>query len=56
VQVATLTALLYLALVIAQYLEPTAFFPASWQALQPSELPSQRFAQYTVAINPVRLF
>jgi len=50
-QVATLTALLYLALVIAQYLEPTAFFPASWQALQPSELPSQRFAQYTVAIN-----
>jgi two-component system sensor histidine kinase PilS (NtrC family) len=50
-QVATLTAILYLALVIAQYLEPTAFFPGSWQALHPSELPSQRFAQYTVAIN-----
>jgi len=50
-QVATLTAVLYLALVIAQYLEPTAFFPKSWQALPPSELPSQRFAQYTVAIN-----
>jgi len=50
-QVATLTAVLYLALVIAQYLEPTAFFPKSWQALHPSELPSQRFAQYTVAIN-----
>src|ERR1044071_8873984 len=46
-QVATLTAVLYLALVIAQYLEPTAFFPKSWQALHPSELPSQRFAQYT---------
>jgi two-component system sensor histidine kinase PilS (NtrC family) len=50
-QVATLSALLYLALVIAQYIEPTAFFPASWQALRSQELPSQRFAQYTVAIN-----
>jgi two-component system sensor histidine kinase PilS (NtrC family) len=50
-QVATLTALLYLALVITQYFEPAAFFPKSWQALHPSELPSQRFAQYTVAIN-----
>ena len=50
-QVATLSAVLYLALVGAQYLEPTAFFPASWQALGPQELPSQRFAQYTVAIN-----
>jgi two-component system sensor histidine kinase PilS (NtrC family) len=50
-QVATLSALLYLALVMAQYFEPTAFFPASWQALRSQELPSQRFAQYTVAIN-----
>jgi two-component system sensor histidine kinase PilS (NtrC family) len=50
-QVATLTAILYLALVTAQYLEPTALFPASWQALGRQELPSQRFAQYTVAIN-----
>src|SRR5258706_5625392 len=50
-QVATLSALLYLALVIAQYIEPTAFFPASWQALRAQELPSLRFAQYTVAIN-----
>ena len=50
-QVATLSALLYLALVMAQYVEPTAFFPASWQALRSQELPSQRFAQYTVAIN-----
>ena len=50
-QVATLSALLYLALVVAQYVEPTAFFPASWQALGRLELPSQRFAQYTVAIN-----
>jgi two-component system, NtrC family, sensor histidine kinase PilS len=50
-QVAALSALLYLALVTAQYLEPTALFPASWQALGRMELPSQRFAQYTVAIN-----
>ncbi len=50
-QVAALSVVLYLALVSAQYLEPTAFFPASWQALAPSELPTARFAQYTVAIN-----
>jgi len=50
-QVATLSAVLYLALVIAQYVEPTAFFPASWQALGLQELPGRRFAQYTVAIN-----
>ncbi len=51
VQVATLSAILYLALVISQYIEPTAFFPESWQALGPQQLPGQRFAQYTVAIN-----
>ena len=50
-QVATLSAILYLALVTSQYLEPTAFFPASWQALSRLELPTARFAQYTVAIN-----
>ncbi len=50
-QVATLSAILYLALVAAQYIEPTALFPASWHALGRLELPSQRFAQYTVAIN-----
>src|SRR5205823_8734299 len=47
-QVAALSAILYLALVSAQYFEPNAFFPASWQALGPSELPTTRFAQYTV--------
>jgi two-component system sensor histidine kinase PilS (NtrC family) len=50
-QVAALSAVLYLALVAAQYFEPTAFFPQSWQALRASELPSMRFAQYTVTIN-----
>src|SRR5262249_14494651 len=38
-------------LVSSQYIEPTAFFPASWQAVGPLALPSTRFAQYTVAIN-----
>ena len=50
-QVAALSVVLYLALVSSQYLEPTAFFPASWQAVGPSELPTAHFAQYTVAIN-----
>jgi two-component system sensor histidine kinase PilS (NtrC family) len=50
-QVATLSAILYLALVIAQYVEPTAFFPSSWQPRSALELPTTRFAQYTVAIN-----
>jgi two-component system sensor histidine kinase PilS (NtrC family) len=50
-QVATLSAVLYLALVVAQYVEPTAFFPESWQTLGRQELPTRRFAQYTVAIN-----
>ena len=50
-QVAALSAVLYLALVSSQYLEPTAFFPASWQALESLELPTRRFAEYTVAIN-----
>jgi two-component system, NtrC family, sensor histidine kinase PilS len=50
-QVATLSGILYLALVTAQYIEPTALFPASWHTLGQLELPSQRFAQYTVAIN-----
>ena len=50
-QVATLSAILYLALVTAQYVEPTAFFPASWHTLGDQQLPTRRFAQYTVAIN-----
>src|SRR5215470_4097365 len=50
-QVATLSTILYLALVTAQYLEPATLFPESWRALGPLELPRQRFAQYTVAIN-----
>ena len=47
---ATLTAVLYLALVFAQYLALERP-PASWLLAPSMELPSLRFAQYTVAIN-----
>ena len=50
-QVAALSVVLYLALVSAQDLDPTAFFPASWQPIPPLSLPTVRFAQYTVGIN-----
>ena len=46
-QVAILSALLYLAIVMAQYIEMVPY----WMAIQELELPSWRFAQYTVAIN-----
>ena len=48
-QVATLSAILYLALVTAQYLTP-ATLPAVLQVSAP-DLPTIRFAQYTVGIN-----
>ena len=48
-QVATLSAILYLAIVAGQYLDGFAFLPASWQVNVP--LPGLRFAQYTVANN-----
>src|SRR5688572_13936189 len=50
VQVATLSALLYMAIVAAQYIPMPAALPASWLGT-PVALPSLRFAQYTVAIN-----
>jgi two-component system sensor histidine kinase PilS (NtrC family) len=52
VQVALLTAGLYMALVAGQYFDVfSRLMPASWQLVTPVELPSLRFAQYTVAIN-----
>jgi two-component system sensor histidine kinase PilS (NtrC family) len=48
-QVATLSAILYLALVSLQYFEVNV--PAVLQVQTPPNLPSLRFAQYTVAIN-----
>ncbi|HEY6362864.1 MAG TPA: hypothetical protein VIX63_17280, partial [Vicinamibacterales bacterium] len=50
-QVAALSALLYLATVAAQYVDMPAFLPASWQPGAGVPLPTLRFAQYTVAIN-----
>jgi two-component system, NtrC family, sensor histidine kinase PilS len=49
VQVAILTAVLYMAIVSGQYLDVFASLPATWQ--NDVELPTLRFAQYTVAIN-----
>ena len=49
-QVATLSAILYLALVSAQYVAPDALAAVAQTAGQ-VELPSVRFAQYTVGIN-----
>jgi two-component system sensor histidine kinase PilS (NtrC family) len=49
-QVATFSAVLYLALVSAQYVHFESL-PAGWQSTSLIELPTLRFAQYTVAIN-----
>jgi two-component system sensor histidine kinase PilS (NtrC family) len=51
VQVAVLSAILYLALVWVQYTDAMQYLPPSWQVAVPLELPTLRFAQYTVAIN-----
>jgi two-component system sensor histidine kinase PilS (NtrC family) len=50
-RVAGFSALLYLALVSAQYMPGVWFVPPTWQASIPVRLPSIRFAQYTVTIN-----
>ena len=49
-QLATLSAGLYLAIVSVQYLFVSAL-PAGWQSAPAGTLPSLRFAEYTVAIN-----
>jgi two-component system sensor histidine kinase PilS (NtrC family) len=49
-QLATLTAVLYLGLVSAQYLHVLGSLPGIWPA-GGGELPPSRFAQYTVTIN-----
>jgi len=49
-QVATLSAILYLALVSAQYVAPDAI-PGFLRAAETVQLPAERFAQYTVGIN-----
>jgi len=49
-QLATLTAILYLGLVSAQYLQAVGYLADMWTA-GGAALPESRFAQYTVAIN-----
>jgi two-component system sensor histidine kinase PilS (NtrC family) len=46
-QVATFSALLYLGIVMAQYIDVMPY----WMAVPGLELPSWRFAQYTIGIN-----
>jgi two-component system, NtrC family, sensor histidine kinase PilS len=48
-QVAALSAILYLAIVAGQYID-VGYLPSGWGGID-GELPSLRFAQYTVAIN-----
>ena len=50
-QVAALSAVLYLALVSAQYLDAFPYLPGSWLGESSLQLPSLQLAQYTVAIN-----
>ena len=50
-QVATLSTVLYLGLVSAQYLDLVSSLPPSWQYGTDTPLPTLQLAQYTVAIN-----
>jgi two-component system sensor histidine kinase PilS (NtrC family) len=49
-QVAMLSAVLYFAIVASQYVD-VGILPDAWLGSIPGDLPSLRFAQYTVAIN-----
>ena len=50
-QVATLSALLYLGIVAAQFMNLAASLPEAWRLGTTVPLPTLRFAQFTVAIN-----
>ena len=50
-QVATLSAVLYLSIVAAQFMNVSAYFPEEWSLGAAVSLPTLRFAQFTVAIN-----
>jgi two-component system sensor histidine kinase PilS (NtrC family) len=50
-QVAAMSAILYLTLVSAQYLNVFPYGPGAWFGDLRRDLPTQQFAQYTVAIN-----
>ena len=55
-QVALLSALLYLALVSAQYLYAFGYLRQEWFVASTADLPAIRFAQYTSAINVFGFF
>ena len=50
-QVATLSAVLYLGIVATQFFDLSAYFPEAWRPGDAVALPTLRFAQFTVAIN-----
>ena len=50
-QVATLSTVLYLGIVAAQFFDLSAYFPEAWRLRDSVSLPTLRFAQFTVAIN-----
>ncbi|MEQ1573853.1 MAG: ATP-binding protein [Vicinamibacterales bacterium] len=50
-QVATLSAVLYLGIVAVQFTDAMQQLPAFWQVQVPAQLPTLRFTQYTVSVN-----
>ncbi len=54
--VATLSAVLYGGLVLAQYLAAAGLLDAAWLSGPPAALPARSFAQYTVALNTFGFF
>src|SRR5262245_8809323 len=54
--VATLSAVLYVGLVLAQYLSASGLLPYHWLNDYATSLPSRSFARYTVAINVFGFF
>ena len=54
--VATLSTLLYVSLVVAQYLAGSHLLPPGWQTDTSVPLPARTFAEYTVALNVIGFF
>ena len=54
--VATLSALLYVTLVFAQYLTAAGLLADPWLSARPDTLPTWAIAQYTIAINLLGFF
>ena len=54
--IATLSTILYVGLVLAQYLAASHLLPSGWQFDTSVTLPPPSFAQYTVALNVIGFF